>query len=592
MCGIIACIGKEASPFIINGLKQLQNRGYDSAGISLLYQRQWTLQKYASQDSVQQLSNIDYPPSLNGIGHTRWATHGAKTIENAHPHRSQNGEFMLVHNGIIENYKILKEFLTNKGFVFYSQTDSEVIVNLLEYYSHKYNVLESIQWVTRKMEGTWGLCIQCLKEEHTIYCVRHGSPLLVSHNGEFALVSSEYSGFCGIMNHYIELQSNDVCKIDYDQDTIHINTHHTYELKTVPDELFSYTHEPYLHWTQKEIFEQPQTIHHVTNHGSRYHLDGTIFLGGLNKELLSDIQHIILLGCGTSYFSACIGCKYIKTWCNFVSVQCLDAGEFSVSDIPKGKCAFLLVSQSGETKDLHKCIDLLQDHIKIGVINKVDSAIAREVDFGCYLNAGREVGVASTKSFVSQVVLLSMIALWFSQLQRGLQSIHRKVIQDLGQLSEQIAQALKVDVIPYLPMFKDHCFILGKEYDEYSAKEASLKMKELAYLHAEGYSSSSLKHGPFALLDEEFPVILLAPRDKHWQKNENVYEELKSRTRHILTITNEPLDRENTIMLPKNKTYQCILNIIPLQLLSYELAVLRGYNPDTPRNLAKVVTVE
>ena len=594
MCGIIACMGKDASTYIINGLKQLQNRGYDSAGISLMYQGQWTIRKYASHDSIQRLSNIVYPPSTNGIGHTRWATHGAKTQQNSHPHQSYNGVFTLVHNGIIENYKILKDFLMKQGCVFYSQTDSEVIVNLLEYYYTKdYNVINAIQCATQKMEGTWGLCIQCLNEDNTLYCLRRGSPLLISNNDDFVLVSSEYSGFCGIMNHYIELNPNDICKIEYVKDKIRMTTKHNYVLNEIHKEICSYTYEPYMNWTQKEIYEQPETIENVTNHGSRYHSDGTIHLGGLNKDLLKNIEHIILLGCGTSYFSACIGCKYMKTWCDFTSVQCFDGGEFTTYDIPKGKCAFLFVSQSGETKDLHKCIELLQDHIKIGVINKVDSIIAREVDFGCYLNAGREVGVASTKSFVSQVVLLSMIALWFAQLQKGLRPNHKKVIHDLTHLSEHINQALTIDVKPYLQMFsKGNCFILGKDYDEYSSKEASLKIKELAYIHAEGYSTSSLKHGPFALLDKDFPVILLSPRDKHWQKNENAYEELKSRTNYILTITNEELDREHSIMVPTNKTYQCILNMIPLQLLAYELSLIRGYNPDKPRNLAKVVTVE
>jgi len=251
-----------------------------------------------------------------------------------------------------------------------------------------------------------------------------------------------------------------------------------------------------------------------------------------------------------------------------------------------------MVSQSGETKDLTKCIEMVEGHITIGVINKVDSAIAREVNCGCYLNAGREVGVASTKSFVSQVTLLSMISLWFSQLQCGIQSYHSKIIQDLIRLARDVEETLNLNMTPYVGLFHQHCFILGKDFDEYTAKEGALKIKELSYIHAEGYSSSSLKHGPFALLEEHFPVILIAPRDKLWHKNENSYQELKTRGATILTITNEVIERENTIVVSKNKTYQCILNMIPLQKLAYELAISRGYNPDKPRNLAKVVTVE
>jgi glucosamine--fructose-6-phosphate aminotransferase (isomerizing) len=235
---------------------------------------------------------------------------------------------------------------------------------------------------------------------------------------------------------------------------------------------------------------------------------------------------------------------------------------------------------------------MIEGHITIGVINKVDSVIAREVNCGCYLNAGREVGVASTKSFSSQVTLLSMISLWFSQLQCGLQSYHSKIIQDLIRLARDVEETLKINMTRYVGLFHQHCFILGKDIDEYTAKEAALKIKELSYIHAEGYSSSSLKHGPFSLLEEDFPVILIAPRDKVWNKNENIYQELKTRGATILTITNEVLERENTIVVSKNKTYQCILNMIPLQKLAYELAISRRYNPDKPRNLAKVVTVE
>lgn len=594
MCGIIACLGHNASPYIINGLKQLQNRGYDSAGLSLIHEDNWIVHKYVSDHSIKYLENIKYPMSINGIGHTRWATHGPKTIENSHPHKSYHNTFMVVHNGIIENYKLLKNFLIEKNYVFYSQTDTEVIANLLDYYyGHTHNVMDSIDKTIQSMEGTWGLCIQVLNEPNRLYCVRHGSPLLIGNGGNFSLISSEYSGFCGKINKYIELDSNDIARLEYINNEITLITKQHYILRDIPLEMFTESCSPYIHWTQKEIYEQSLTIWNVTNHGSRYRKDGTIVLGGLDKEQLSNIEHIILLGCGTSYFSACIGSKYMKKWCQFTSVQAIDASEFTKKDIPKkGKCAFLMVSQSGETKDLQKCIEMIEGHITIGVINKVDSVIAREVNCGCYLNAGREVGVASTKSFSSQVTLLSMISLWFSQLQSGLQSYHSKIIQDLIRLARDIEETLNINMTHYVGLFHQHCFILGKDIDEYTAKEAALKIKELSYIHAEGYSSSSLKHGPFALLEEDFPVILIAPRDKVWNKNENIYQELKTRGATILTITNEVLERENTIVVSKNKTYQCILNMIPLQKLAYELAISRRYNPDKPRNLAKVVTVE
>ena len=592
MCGIIACLGDIASPYIINGLKQLQNRGYDSAGLSLIYKNQWVLKKFVSENSIDTLEQTIYPNSMNGIGHTRWATHGPKTIENAHPHKSYNGTFMIVHNGIIENYKELKKFLIERDYIFYSQTDTEIIVNLLEYYNKEFSIIESIEKTIHSMEGTWGLCIQTLKEPNTLYCVRHGSPLLIGNGTTFALISSEYSGFCGKMNKYIELNSNDICKIEHINNEIHISTKHNYLLRDIQVETFIDSYEPYNHWTQKEIHEQKYTILNVTNHGSRYKKDGTIVLGGLNKEQLSNIEHIILLGCGTSYYSACIGCKYFKKWCNFLSVQVFDAGEFTKYDIPKGRCAFLMVSQSGETKDLHKCIEMVEGHITIGIINKVDSIIAREVDCGCYLNAGREVGVASTKSFISQVTLLSMISLWFSQLQNGIKPNHLKIIKDLTNLSKDIEETLTINIKSYVDLFDNNCFILGKDFDEFTAKEGALKIKELSYIHAEGYSSSSLKHGPFALLETNFPVLLISPKDKYWYKNENIYEEIKSRHATVITITNEPLEREYTIVVSKNKTYQCILNMIPLQLLAYELAINLGYNPDKPRNLAKVVSVE
>jgi len=595
MCGIIACLGDESSIRIMEGLVQLQNRGYDSAGISLIYNGYWVLKKYISDNvsSITKLNKLIYPPSINGIGHTRWATHGPKTELNAHPHLSHRGKIMLVHNGIIDNYIELKAKLSM--YVCKSQTDSEVIANLIEYYYNIYSIEEAIKKAVSSLKGTWALCIQCKDEPNKIYCARYMSPLLISTNDKFALVSSEKAGFCGIMTDYFELDPNDICILEYKNNNISIKTNNSYVLNKIIKEDIIHDPSPYIHWTIKEINEQTTIPSRVTQNMEYFKEDGSIIMDGLTKhiEVLTQIKHIILLGCGTSLFASNIGAMYLKRMCNFNSVHAYDAGEFTKHDIPKdGKCAFILVTQSGETMDLINCFDIIKENVTIGIINCVDSTIDRRVTCGCYLKVGREVGVASTKSFVSQVLLLSMVSLWFSQLHGCV--YNKDMITDIKLLSGQIESTIKRNesvVKSMTHLFKENCFILGKGFDEYVAKEGALKIKELSYIHAEGYSSSSLKHGPFALLLNEFPVILISPRDKYWNKNENIYEEIKSRGATIITITNEPSQRENVILVEKNNTYQNILNMIPLQLFSYELSIMRGYNPDLPRNLAKVVTV-
>ena len=599
MCGIIGYLGNNAEQQLIGPLKQLQNRGYDSAGISLVLTNKYYIKKYATtleHDSIEMLENNIYPESINGIGHTRWATHGSKTKENSHPHISHNHIISIVHNGIIENYMELKEFLLDLKYTFSSETDSEVISNLLEYfYLQDQDMLVAIKKLNNTLKGTWGLCIQNVCEPTILYATRNGSPILIGHTSKYAMISSEDCGFCSKVNTYFELKSKDICKIEY-TDNIQITTNEYYEKIKNNQEFQEFLPEPFKHWTLKEIHEQPNVVERVTNYGSRYNNEGKIKLGGLDKHknLLYNINHLILLGCGTSYYSSCIGVKFMKKWGYFDTVQVFDAGDFSKHDIPKnGKVVFIFVSQSGETKDLYNCIELLENYIKIGVINKVDSLIAREVDFGCYLNAGREVGVASTKSFTSQVIMLSMIALWFNQLENGNQLYHKKIINQLKLLPEQINSVLKNDILKEYPRYiKNDCFILGKDYDEYVAKEGSLKMKELTYVHCEGYSSSSLKHGPYALIDKDFPVILISPDDHNWNKNENIYNELKSRQANIITITTKEIKRNNTIIVPTNSVYQCLINTIVIQIISYYTSVQRNINPDKPKNLAKVVTVD
>ena len=598
MCGIIACIGKNTTKHILEGLRQLQNRGYDSAGLSLIYNNTWAGKKFAStneKDSIELLEEYTYPESINGIGHTRWATHGCKNDINSHPHMSSDGTIMVVHNGIIENYKELKKKLIDSGYVFVSETDTEVISNLISYYYKIYNnVEEAINKSINELNGTWGLCIQCIDEPNTIYCTRRGSPLLIGICETFAIIASEQSGFCNKLNNYLEIESDDICMVSIINNNIDVKKKKIYKTHIVQKNYVKELNERY--WTLKEIKEQTDIVNRITNNGSRI-INNEIIFGGLikYKNEIKKCDNIILLGCGTSYYACCIGCNYLKTLTNLNTIQVFDGANFTKEDIPRrGKCVFIFVSQSGETKDLQICSEILNDYIKIGIINNVDSTIARMVDCGCYMNLGREVGVASTKSFTGQVLTLSLLSLWFVQLHKGKTHQHKNIINDLKKLPIQIEEIINNYQYNHnrLNIINNNCFILGKHNDEHIAKEAALKMKEITYIHAEGYSSSALKHGPFALLNKDFPVILINSDDKYKTKNNNIYQEIKSRNSNIITITNNIERGINDIYVGTNKTYQCILNIIPLQLLCYNISINMNINPDKPRNLAKVVSVE
>ena len=620
MCGIFGIVlnndNENIYNLIINGLIQLQNRGYDSAGVCTIKNDKFEVNKCAStnkQNALEKLMSMTSIKELKdnvciGIGHNRWATHGIKNDTNAHPHLSGDANFVIVHNGIIENYNEIKQKLIKEGFIFNSQTDTEVIVNLLQYNYNNLaitNITDIIKLTIEELRGTYGLLIQSLYEPNKLYCVRNGSPLLIGQNEEEVIVTSEQSGFCNKMSNYITLHNDDICVITKTENNIVINTTHNYIKKNVTIVDSNQTPHPYNHWTLKEINDQPDVILNSINKGGRIKNASEVKLGGLEQHVdnLKNIDNIIILGCGTSYFAGLYGMYFFKQLCQFNTVQVFDGAEFNEQDIPiVGNTAFILVSQSGETKDLHRCIEISKNNniTTIGIVNVVDSLIAREVDCGIYCNAGKEVGVASTKAFTSQVVCLSMAAIWFSTLQNINEKKRVRMVNDLHNLSADIKLTLELcseNIKEYITKInKSNMFLLGKGSDEFIAKEGALKIKEISYIHSEGYSSSSLKHGPFALLDENFPVIILNMDQTHRAKTLNCYQEVSSRNAPVLLITNDISISSDVscdiIYVPENKSYASLVGIIPLQLLAYHLSINKGINPDKPKNLAKVVTVE
>ena len=612
MCGITGILSNfkiETHKFIIDSLLQLQNRGYDSSGICYVDNNNFLIHKYASNNNIDSIDKLKELKIKNkdikiGIGHNRWATHGPKNDINAHPHLSNNKKITIVHNGIIENFNNLKNFLIEKGFNFYSGTDTEIIVNLLEYHTYEEeDFISAIKKTIDNLNGTYGLIILNIDEPERMYCVRNGSPLLIGYNEDYAIITSEQSGFCNKINTYITLQNDDISYIDIKDQKINVNYNCIYNLRNINTIDFESSPAPYEHWTIKEIYEQPQKILNSINLGGRILNNKKVKLGGCddNIDKLKNIENIILLGCGTSYHSCMYGKYFFKKLCDFNMINIYDGADFEKSDIPKiGNTLMIFVSQSGETKDLHRCIEIAKNNniFTLGIINVVDSLIAREVNCGIYCNAGREMGVASTKAFTTQVLCMSLLACWFSQNRNINDNLREQVISDVQNLSLDFQNCLNLmhnqinNILPIINK-KNNLFILGKESDECIAHEGSLKIKEISYIHSESYSSSSLKHGPFALLDENMPVILLNNNIYYESKVLNAYEEIKSRKSPIILITNNKnLKIENTIYIPYNKSFTSLLAIIPLQLIAYHTSIFKNINPDKPKNLAKVVTVE
>lgn len=629
MCGISFIISKNNKNIIkdlLNSLELIQNRGYDSMGICYYDTNNQTfkIEKNASttnQDCFiilkEKITNKNIQSHI-GLGHTRWATHGGKTDLNSHPHYSENGKIILVHNGIINNFDVLKNKLIIEGYKFYSETDSEVIANLIEYYLLKKenNIEDAIKNTVNDLEGTYALIIIDTTDNNNFYVTRKGSPLLIGTNDNYIICTSETTGFNGLIYDYIVLKDNNIIKINIENNYEFIkNKYNDFNItmKQVNNNEIITSCAPYSHWLNKEIMEQPETILKAYNNGGRIS-EGTIKLGGLDQlsQIINYIEYIVLIGCGTSYNAGLIGEEYFKSSNKFISVKTINACEFTTNDLPnienKAKILTIFLSQSGETSDVYNCLKLCKIHgtITLGIINKVDSLIAREVMCGVYLNAGPEISVASTKSFTSMVIVLSLIQMWFSN--KYLNNIEK--INNLRYLSNTVYNMFyEPNFTEAIERTKDfiitnnieNIFILGKNKLYPIACEGSLKIKEVTYIHCEGFSAGALKHGPFALLDKTNCTFLLIDYNDqaNYQNLKSTYYELKGRETNIIVITNSNdvikelnLNINDYIMIYKLDYYNEIIFAIALQKLAYEISIEKGINPDKPRNLAKVVSVE
>ena len=609
MCGIVGYLGTgEAVEAVLTGLELLQNRGYDSVGISIIESDGIRTIKCASthtNNALQVLKSRITPPPISNtaIGHTRWATHGGKTDSNAHPHHDTNDRISLVHNGIIENFADIKAQLVKKGYSFRSSTDTEVVAVLIgAFLDEGRTMLEAIQEAMRDLKGTWALVLLHRDFPNKMWAVRNGSPLLLGSSPACLMVASEQVAFQSYINQYIVLKDHDVLEIENRGGEFVFNKSLAkYVQEKTKGETIETTPAPWAHWMLKEIMEQPAAVLRAMNNGGRIASETTVKLGGLDacRTILENIDHLVLLGCGTSYHSGMWSLNLFKSIEAFDTITLYDGADFCARDIPRrGKTAAILLSQSGETKDLQRCIQVLQEGgiIRLGVVNVSDSFIARETNCGVYLNAGREVAVASTKSFTNQCVVLALIAVWFSQVKGTHEEKRRKIIADLHQLPSQIGALLndanQTCIQNVAQKIKDNSslFILGKGKEEAIAKEGALKIKEIAYIHAEGYSTSALKHGPFGLLEPGMPIIVVCNGEEHLDKTANAISEIQARDADIYFLCDNC--EESFCYVDSNATFGGLLENICLQFLSYECALQKGFSPDFPRNLAKVVTVE
>ncbi|WP_297764411.1 glutamine--fructose-6-phosphate transaminase (isomerizing) [uncultured Muriicola sp.] len=615
MCGIVGYIGyREAYPIIMKGLQRLEYRGYDSAGIALYDGNQINLSK--TKGKVEDLRNkSERDIAINGtlgIGHTRWATHGVPNDVNSHPHYSNSGDLVIIHNGIIENYESVKTELKKRGYVFESDTDTEVLVNLIEEVKKKENVKlgQAVQIALNQVVGAYAIAVFDKQKPDEIVVAKLGSPLAIGIGDKEFFIASDASPFIEFTNNAVYLEDDEMAIIRPGKEI---------KLRKIKDDAVAYPMVQelqlnleeiekggYDHFMLKEIYEQPRAIKD-TYRGRLLADQGLIKMSGIddNLEKFLNANRIIIVACGTSWHAGLVA-EYIFEDLARVPVEVEYASEFRYRNpVITNKDVVIAISQSGETADTLAAIKLAKENgaFVFGVCNVVGSSIARETDAGAYTHAGPEIGVASTKAFTTQITILTLIALKLAK-EKGEMSEPRyhEILTELEIIPSKVERALQanplVEIIADVYKDSENCLYLGRGYNFPVALEGALKLKEISYIHAEGYPAAEMKHGPIALIDEQMPVIVIATKKGHYEKVVSNIQEIKSRKGKIIAIVTEGDEQvrelaDHVIEVPE--TFECLsplLTTIPLQLLSYHIAVMRGCNVDQPRNLAKSVTVE
>lgn len=609
MCGIIGYIGKRpALPILLEGLKRLEYRGYDSAGLVILNNKITCVKTSGRVADLEDKIGARRIDGCLGVAHTRWATHGEPNEINAHPHSDCGGNIWVVHNGIIENYRELKDDLVKKGHKFLSETDSEVIAHLIEEERKTGKSLEeSVRCALNKIRGTYGLVVVDKSEHNKIVAARLSSPLLVGINKDEYFVASDAAAVVPYTREVIYLDDGELAVLSAEGlRTITLRKEETKkEISLIDWDIDQAEKGGFPHFMLKEIFEQPESISNAIR-GRILKDDGLARLGGIEdvKNKLKEIKRIIIISCGTSYYAGLVGEYMIEEYAG-IPVEVEYASEFRYRKpiIDEGT-AVIVISQSGETADSLAALKeaKMKGALTLGIVNVVGSSIARETDAGVYNHAGPEIGVASTKAFTSQLVILALLALFLGRQRQMSLVTGKRIAEEITKLPEKIKQILKQGdkikkIAEKYEVFKNFLY-LGRKYNFPIALEGALKIKEISYIHAEGYAAGEMKHGPIALIDKDFPAVFLAPLDSVYEKVISNLEETKARSGKVIIITtsgNKEIEKytNDIIYIPKTlEMLTPLLSVVPLQLLAYYVAVAKGRDVDKPRNLAKSVTVE
>lgn len=611
MCGIVGYIGsREAFPILIKGLKRLEYRGYDSAGIALLNGDLTIYKKAGKVSELEKITNGQKVAANIGIGHTRWATHGEPNDTNAHPHISQSGQLAIIHNGIIENYASVKAELTKRGYNFQSDTDTEVLVNLIEEVRKDYPVLEdAVRVALNQVVGAYAIVVIDRNNPDQLIAARKGSPLVIGIGDNEFFIASDASPIIEYTKNVIYLDDQEYGVINRDGSyTIKTlgNVKKTPAIQALEMSLEMIEKGGFEHFMLKEIYEQPKVIADCLR-GRMNATQGWIKLGGLSEYInrIDNAERILVTACGTSWHSGLIG-EYLIEDLARVPVEVEYASEFRYRNpIINESDVVMAISQSGETADTLAAIELAKSKgaLIYGICNVIGSSIARASHAGSYTHAGPEIGVASTKAFSTQITILTLIALQMAQEKGAISTSKlREILYELENIPKKIEETLKLDdqIRELAAQYKDarNFLYLGRGYNFPVALEGALKLKEISYIHAEGYPAAEMKHGPIALIDEEMPVVFLATNQSAYEKIVSNVQEVKARKGKIIAVVHKGDTQlrdlaDHIIEVPETEEILSpLISIVPLQLLAYHIAILRGCNVDQPRNLAKSVTVE